>query len=85
MKDDAECKILMGNMASDDVYNHPHPEKANCVNRLAIKKPFFLLKYSYVIFCFLHSMFNEWSFHAFRKFLIIYGALLLVLKCILIR
>lgn len=50
MKDEAElkilmgveCKILIGDVVSYEIYNQPHPPKANFVKRLAIKKIFFL-------------------------------------------
>lgn len=49
MKDEAElkilmgveCKILIGDVVSYEIYNQPHPPKANFVKRLAIKKNIF--------------------------------------------
>ena len=84
MKDEAELKILMGveykilmgDVVSDEIYNQPHSPKANFVKCLAVKKNIFLKDLRTWFFVSYTSIFNEWSFYAFHKFVIIYGALL---------
>ena len=75
MKDDAECKILMGDVQVMTSTTTPIPKGKLCETFTYQKtlKEKDLFTWFFVSHT---SIFNEWSFHVFRNFLIMHCALL---------